>query len=597
MKSIIQTVNYPQGEFQSRVLEQTHQKIAKMLNNICKNSNERGTFFFRSDTGTGKTTGFISAVVDLVAQGYSIAIAVPTIMDAQEIYLKLADGLGDQVEVWTSDHSKGLYGRKVNKNNLLKVPVFVGCHAFLMGLADDPKRFIGHKDLLIVDEIPTNLQINSLTYTDFAKAREKASELGLNAQNTFVEADDWVRERQKKAEEEVNQAAFHKITDTVASHTKQVRDDLGGLHSGDRAVLVPVLDYIDALRDDRGFERVQRTSRGHIVHHVYFEDVARHFNKSVVFSATVHLDGFQYSPNKERLNEFEGSFVKYPHLDIQEVPYPNISKAARYLLQKPNELEIAVAHIKDIISRTEIGSNVLVIVPKAIRERVEKEITQNFGHHNSEIHVTNWGRDVGSNEYRNCSEVILWSNYHKPKHTTFSELCLYAEERVNDTNLKEVDQGKFSGRVKSLEESQLYASIKQMGSRGTTRFVDDEGNAWPMRLWISWAELKPELLQEIFPDSTFTRSPVRDDRFMSKPNRSFIPKLIDFLTTVEADEVTMSEVANTIPNVRKNSQKIIKEIKKFNIYGWDFCQGKPGRNGYEAKFIVTNKNSKPRSIS
>ena len=58
----------------------------------------------------------------------------------------------------------------------------------------------------------------------------------------------------------------------------------------------------------------------------------------------------------------------------------------------------------------------------------------------------------------------------------------------------------------------------------------------------------------------------------------------------------MSEVANTIPNVRKNSQKIIKEIKKFNIYGWDFRQGKPGRNGYEAKFIVTNKNSKPRSI-
>ena len=117
MKSIIQTVNYPQGEFQSRVLEQTHQKIAKMLNNICKNSNERGTFFFRSDTGTGKTTGFISAVVDLVAQGYSIAIAVPTIMDAQEIYLKLADGLGDQVEVWTSDHSKGVYGPKVNKNH------------------------------------------------------------------------------------------------------------------------------------------------------------------------------------------------------------------------------------------------------------------------------------------------------------------------------------------------------------------------------------------------------------------------------------------------------------------------------------------------
>ena len=595
MSDSIQTIKYPQGQFNSLVLEQTQLKVAKMLTCICKDQSSKGTFFFRSDTGTGKTTGFISAVTELVAQGYYFAIAVPTTQDAQEVYQRLSESLGDQVEVWTSDHSKGVYGPKVNKSNLRKAPVFVGCHAFLMGLADNPMRFIGDKDLLIIDEIPTNLLINSLTYADFARAREKASELGLKSQRTFIVADDWVRERQKRAEAEVNQAAFHKITDTVEDEIKQARYDLDGLHSSDKAVLVPVLDYIDALADDRGFERVQRTGLGHIVHHVYFENVAKHFTKSVVFSATVHLDGFQYSPNKERLNAFEGSFVKYPHLDIQEVPYPNISKAARDLTQKPRELEIAVAHIQDIICKTDEGSNVLVVVPKALREWVEREIHQNFNHHNSEINVTNWGRDVGSNEYRYCSEVILWSNHHKPKHTTYSELCLYTEENVTDTNLKEVSRGKFSGRAMSLEEDQLYAAIKQMGSRGTTRFVDDEGDAWPMRLWISWAELKPELLQHIFPSSAFTRTIVTDDRFLSKPSRSIVPRVIDILTAAEADEITMEQVANTIPNIRKNSQKIIQARQALNTYGWDFVQGKRGRNGYQAKFVATYNTSKPKN--
>mgnify|MGYP001311695535 FL=1 len=475
MKTALENKKHHKEIYESKVVKKTQEKVAEILKSILSNSSQSGTFFFRSDTGTGKTTGFISAVTELVNQGYTFAIAVPTTKDAEEVYQRLSHGLGDQVEVWTSDHGKGVYGSKIDKSNLKKVPVFVGCHKFLMGPVD-PMRFIGEKDLLIIDEIPTNLQINSLTYTDFANARKKASELGLISHGIFVTADDWVKQRQKKAEEEVNQAAFNQITDLISESIKCVRDDLEGFNSKDKAVLLPVLDYIDALNEDRGFERVQRTGLGHIVHHVYFEDVAKHFPKSVVFSATAHLDGFQFSPNRARLNAYEGSVVEYPYLDVQEVPFPNISKAARYIVQKPKELEIALAHIRHILSMTEQGSKVLLVVPKAIKKWVEQDIDINFQQHNREINITNWGRDVGSNEYRNCSEVILWSNNHKPKHTTFSELCLYSEQTVS-SNLNEVVRGKFIGRPMRLQESQLYAAIKQMGSRGTTRYIDNDGNA------------------------------------------------------------------------------------------------------------------------
>lgn len=371
---------------------------------------------------------------------------------------------------------------------------------------------------------------------------------------------------------------------------------MDGLNTHDKSALLPVLDYFDALADGRGFERVQRTGAGHLVHQVYFEDVAKHFLKSLVFSATAHLDGFQFSPNKERLDAFEGSYVKYPNLDIREVPFPRFSdNNPRFIVQKRDELETAVAHIRDIISKTDEGSSVLVVVPKPLKDWVKQGSYRNPNQHNAAIYVTNWGRDIGSNEYRDCTEVILWANHHKPKHTTFSELRLYSEERMNGENLQEVHNGKFTGRALSLEQAQLYAAIKQMGSRGTTRFVNDDGNAWPMRLWISWAELRPELLKDIFPESNFTREPVTDDRFLSKSKREMVPRVIDVLTNTEKDEIMMSDLRCFIGNAHKYSPQFLEARSLLNTYGWDSIQGKRGRNGYEAKFVVVNKNKAPKT--
>ena len=77
-----------------------------------------------------------------------------------------------------------------------------------------------------------------------------------------------------------------------------------------------------------------------------------------------------------------------------------------------------------------------------------------------------------------------------------------------------------------------------------------------MRLWMLWAGLKPELLQQIFPSSASTGAIGTDVRFLSKPSRSIIPRVIDILTAIEADDIIMEEVVNTIPNVPRNSRKI-----------------------------------------
>ena len=157
-------------------------------------------------------------------------------------------------------------------------------------------------------------------------------------------------------------------------------------------------------------------------------------------------------------------------------------------------------------------------------------------------------------------------------------------------------KGKFTGRALILEQAQLYAAIKQMGSRRTTRFVYDDRNAWQMRLWISWAELRPELLKAIFPESIFMREPVTDELFLSRSKREMVLRVIDVLTNTENNEMLMSEVANTILNAPKNSQKFLEARSLLNTYGWDFIQGKEGSNDYEAKFVVVNKNKVPKTI-
>ena len=68
----------------------------------------------------------------------------------------------------------------------------------------------------------------------------------------------------------------------------------------------------------------------------------------------------------------------------------------------------------------------------------------------------------------------------------------------------------------------------------------------PMRLWISWAELRPELLKDIFPESNFTREPVTDERFLSKSKREMVPRVIDVLTNTEKDEITMSDLTRCL---------------------------------------------------
>lgn len=88
------STSVPVQEVQQRVSNPVTKAIGKSLSD-----GEKETWFFRSDTGTGKTTGFIQAIAD---SSNSFAIAVPTMVVVDSVHDDLFS-LGVDVFKWHSN--------------------------------------------------------------------------------------------------------------------------------------------------------------------------------------------------------------------------------------------------------------------------------------------------------------------------------------------------------------------------------------------------------------------------------------------------------------------------------------------------------------
>lgn len=574
---------------ESLIVQQTQKKVLNLLERILSDR-PSGTYFFKSDTGTGKTTGVIAALKHF--SDAKISIAVPTTSDAQAVYERAVEALDPEtVGVWSRDHEAGKYGAPLDRGEEAAKRVFIGTHMFLLG-DTDPRRHVGERDLLIVDEIPQNMAIRSLSPKDFTAARSHANELALSCAESFRNAATWVEKRQSDAES-VQQADFRTLTPPSEARVQDALDEVERLRIYDSDKLQPILDFFTALKDGRGFERVERTGQGHRLHFVSFGEPNTWFPKQLILSATPHLDGFQHSPYAKNLSADEGSSVCYDNLTIHEVPWPDLPKAAHEIKRDRIMLSLAVDHMRELVARTKTDQ-VLLVAPMALTDNIKKSLEQDPVQ-SKEVQITNWGRDVGSNEYRDCGDVILWSNFHKPKHSAVAQWFLYSGQKMTRDLLREhAGNGRLkSDTVEELQKGQLYAQIKQMGCRGKARFVDENGVCESMHLWICWDELDPLRLKEIFPRHQFSQEGGFEERFINRPSGT-IKRLVRTLNQIIGDEVTLSALAPrmgvSLKTLQNRGGDFIQASDLLSLYGWRYVPGKRGRSGKPARFVRTSNN-------
>ena len=577
----------------SKPVRQVQAKIQEMLTKLEGREVAEGRAsyaFFRSDTGTGKTSGFVKAVAQ---SDKRYAIAVPTMNDVDQIYSLLYEAIGDEVGYWHSNSSE-------SKSEAREKRVFVGTHKFLLNVNDQPSKYIGDRDVLIVDEVPSQGMTKSIRQSDILKAREYAeSYLPAEYKQAFCALDGWANERHTAALERGGNASIDPVSPTQLDLLLDAEREIVRIpDEAAKTCIREVVEFVFAASENRAFERVQRTSSGYSLNFVWYFLPAHNLKRVAIFSATCHLDGPQFSP--DAINTHRGFIVDYSNLTVQKVAYPDVPKAMRQFLGQ--HFDMAIDHIWAMLetaAKLPEHREILVVLPKRLKDTIayklglpselETFVTEKYFpvlfedfKQPTKVHFTNWGRDVGSNEYRECRAVILWNNHHKPKHATLAELLHYSEELVSSDGLQPYQQGRFKGtKAGRLEEDQLYAAIKQMGARGNCRNIDDNGLCGEMQIYIAWDQLDKKKLLEVYPGATCIETATSNPVLRPKP-KGVTKKALAVLEKIgDRDEVLASEVTRH----SRYYGAFRKERHVFQSYGWDFVSGGRGRNGKQSKFV------------
>ena len=251
------TTSIPVQEVQRRVANLIDKVIEKKLPTGYKE-----TWFFRSDTGTGKTTGFVQAIAN---SSSSFAIAVPTMVDVDNIYEELFH-LGVKVFRW---HSKS----GTEKRDGRDYRVVVGTHAFLLSQRDDPPKHIGPRDILIIDEVPNTATAKAVRQSDIVEARQYAEAyLNDDLKEGFRSLEAWVQRRHGYAVDEDGAASFNPIKVTYSSALLDAESEIVGIPDEPaKHKLREVIEFLRAVKERRAFERTKRTPRGHELYYCWFQ--------------------------------------------------------------------------------------------------------------------------------------------------------------------------------------------------------------------------------------------------------------------------------------------------------------------------------------
>ncbi|MBE1292945.1 MAG: hypothetical protein GJ677_10690 [Rhodobacteraceae bacterium] len=459
--------------------------------------------------------------------------------------------------------------------------VVIGCHAWLLDPKDNPSGCVGDRDLIIIDEVPSQSQVASLSVGTFNLAREFSETNVTEGHEAIVALEAWA----EKFREQTPSNSFDQPEFPDPLSVLRVRNQRGLVIEPD-SPLDLVLRFAQAMYQNRAFVRCKAVAvdgrQANQPRFVSFEKWTPFFPDAqfAVFSATVHLDGFQVSPYADRLDVVQGSLANYPYMVIREVPWVLSSSCTSDIVCNRDQRNKAVAQIMSLIRHTEEGSSVLIVVPKKIESDVIHAVSKTYGSRDmpktsKTVFITHYGCDVGSNAYRECTEVILWSNYYVPAEASLGEMLHFAEELVSTCSLSEANSRE--GRLTDFKQDKLYANIKQMGARGSCRYIDDNGNALPMRLWVCWKQLDVGRLDDLFPGHKLERHV--DPEYAKPTSYKVTDRVLDYLVDRQSEQgpITLNAIADAMgmdkANLRKQTGNLLKENQRFAAYGWKYVKG------------------------
>lgn len=550
-----------------------------------------------SGTGTGKTTFCISLIAACVEaiENYSAAYVVGTICEAQHVFNELRRLVPkEELAIFTSAHVDEKSANQVSeaitahfkehgpssRGNLKQRRIVICTHELWIREGKAKKDFgvrkfdSENRMNVFLDEFPNTVAIDELAPSDLD---DLADEL-----ERFVEYEDQAR---------VTRRAAEKLR--VQCERPGFQFGLPWLLTRKEIELIGAVD-IERLKVARDPEMASKTlialwaaydQRAFLVRKSMQSTEAIRGLKSLV----VYHDKFLPHPGLVILDataDLAGKFISGADFDMHCGPKVNYEHLAIHQIQEPRDfdriasrnanLDMIKAYRawvnKIVLKHTSTGEKVLVVLPKKAADQGENRI-ELYGR---TILVANWGMGIGSNMYRECQAVFLFSEFHLPKQVYLASCLGNSGKRVSCEYLAQVQGSSCTGDVLQTKNAHRMRHFKQMACRGIVREIDENGYATPMRLYTTMDRaLLIECYADLFPGSDVPEFITVDPATLNTKGK----RLADYLRTQMRQRRPLSISSDLIEEELGISCKDLKrafhsrQCGSFVGIGWEFVCG------------------------
>jgi len=543
-------------------VEQTHIDVRNKVNH--RYFNNGPLMFYSAETGLGKTTGFRKAIKELLWDTHwsemPVLIMVPTRQDADQMYREMEKLEPGCAGVWTQAHDPSSSETDKRFTPLVQFTKAQAaekkCLILTHNAGKAAEKWVGERHIVFVDEYPDPIDTVTYQAKDLIGARDSEAKAGPLGE-VFAEAAKWCESQDATG---VHPTGIPAWVDRVLAVTPITAD-------GQR-----IKALAQSIKEGTTFQsRHYATTVTSYKFDLPFQD------KSIIFSATAAYEGWAFG--QDDTIEKDGPKVDYSNVEFHWKPWPlGVEKLHNRIMDNYQQREDFFSYLKSWIG--EPGADTFIVCPKPFSSDVVRLFPDAM--------ATNYGRDVGSNDYRDCTTVYLVSEFHKPNESHRAHILGHSGvAAVTEDNLKPVGN-QNSPKMRQAKNDNYATHMKQMIARGSCRNVAPDGKAAKM---VAHCMIDRDrftrLLPELFPGAKLVY-PEGHEPKVAGEKRSVVSRTLELLARTDDTIEFVSAIDLQAEGIKiKGSAKkdsIAESEAAFAGLGWVFELGTQGRYSIPSGF-------------
>ncbi|MBY8976954.1 hypothetical protein KHP62_14140 [Rhodobacteraceae bacterium NNCM2] len=562
--------------------------------NAAANTADNTPHIVNPGTGTGKTTFTVSLIAASVSalDSYSAAYVVATIDEAQRVYNLLATLVPEGAcAIYTSAH-KSLDAAQAHGDLVLKHVENAGPSSRVI-LAQSPVIVCTHEQWIaegclsrnfgvrmfsgvprtnvFLDEFPDTISIETVLPSNLDYLADE-----LDRCPDYHEAACIVREVAQRYRERcgANDRRFD-VAQLLPGNSWLALESIDRSKfsdATDRQKLDNALEVLSKARHGRCFlSRSKGRANGQLHGHktlVAYDDRFRAHPGLVILDATADLAPQVLADLP--FHRYRGEQVDYRNLKATHLQQPERFETIASRTASDALVREYAAWIKGVVRKfSDDSEEVLIVVSK----KVAASLNEGDPIPGRKVKVATWGMGIGSNAYRDCGAVFLFSEFHVPRQVYLARSLASRGVAATEDDVRQVNGASCTGAVERSSIAHRSRQLKQMASRGRIRQLDGDGVAKAMRLYTTMDRaLFVEVFASLFPAAS---SP----EFINNCPETLNTKgkrLLAYLTEQSADhrprELSASEIEERTGILSKGLKQAFgsRQCKSLRNNGWEF---------------------------